>query len=73
MRTVAIVLIVAGVLMLIFRGINYTKEKKVVDVGPVEVNKKERHSINWPAYAGGIAIAAGAIMLVAGRKNNAAV
>ena len=69
MRVAAIILIVAGVLMLIFRGINFTKEKKVVDLGPVEVNKKERHSVNWPAYAGGIAIAAGAIMLVAGKKS----
>jgi len=70
MRTAAIILIVAGLLMLIFRGISYTREKKVVDIGPVEINKKERHSVNWPVYAGGIAIAAGAIMLVASRKNN---
>jgi hypothetical protein len=68
MRTAAIILIVAGVLMLIFRGFNYTKEKKVVDLGPVEVNKKEKHSVNWPVYAGGIAIAAGALILIANRK-----
>jgi len=68
MRTIGIVLIVAGVLMLIFKGFNFTKEKKVVDLGPVEINKKEKHHINWPAYAGGLAIAAGALVLVASRK-----
>jgi drug/metabolite transporter (DMT)-like permease len=68
MRTVGIILIVAGVLMLIFKGFNFTKEKKVVDLGPVEINKEEKHHINWPAYAGGLAIAAGALVLVASRK-----
>jgi hypothetical protein len=68
MKPVAIILIVAGALMLIFRGFNFTKEKKVVDLGAVEINKKENHSVNWPAYAGGIALAAGALILVAGRK-----
>ena len=68
MRIAAIILIVAGVLMLIFKGFNFTKEKKVVDIGPVEVNKKENHSVNWPAYAGGIAIAAGALIFIASRK-----
>jgi hypothetical protein len=68
MRIVAIFLIVAGVLMLIFRGFNFTRDKKVVDLGPVEINKKENHSVNWPAYAGGLAIAAGVLILVSGRK-----
>ena len=68
MKPIAIILIVAGALMLVFRSFNFTKEKKVVDLGSVEINKKENHSINWPAYAGGIAIAAGALILVASRK-----
>jgi UDP-N-acetylmuramyl pentapeptide phosphotransferase/UDP-N-acetylglucosamine-1-phosphate transferase len=68
MRVAAIILIVVGILMLIFKGINFTKEKKVVDIGPVEINKKEKHSVNWPLYAGGIAIAAGAVMLFADKK-----
>ncbi|MGC4034581.1 MAG: hypothetical protein QM764_01380 [Chitinophagaceae bacterium] len=68
MKAVGIILIVAGALMLIFKGFNFTQEKKVVDLGPVEINKKENHSVNWPTYAGGIAIAAGALIFIAGRK-----
>ncbi|MES1224057.1 MAG: hypothetical protein ABUT20_51660 [Bacteroidota bacterium] len=68
MRTAGVILIVLGILMLIFRGFSFTKEKKVVDLGPVEINKKENHRIGWPVYAGGIAIAAGVIIIVAGRK-----
>lgn len=68
MRTIGIVLIIAGILMLVFRGINFTTEKKVVDLGPVEINKKERQSVNWPLYAGIVVTLAGAVMVVADKK-----
>ena len=54
MRIAGIILIVAGILMFIFNGINFTTEKKVVDLGPVEINKKEKKSVGWPVYAGAI-------------------
>ncbi len=68
MKVVAIILIVAGILMLIFRGFNFTQEKKLIDLGPVEINKKEKKSVGWPVYAGGLALAAGIILLVADKK-----
>ena len=68
MKAFGIILIVAGILMLIFRSFSFTKEKKVIDAGPVEINKKENKTIGWPVYAGGIAVAAGVIILVAARK-----
>ena len=52
--------------MLIFGNVSFTKEEKVVDIGPLEINKKEKKTIAWPNYAGGIAILAGAIVLIAG-------
>ena len=68
MKAFGIILIVAGILMLIFRSFSFTTEEKVVDAGPLEINKKEDKTIGWPVYAGGIAVAAGVIILVAGRK-----
>ena len=69
MKMLAIVLIVGGILMLIFRNVSFTKEEKVVDLGPVEINKKEKKTVDWPNYAGGIAVAAGVVVLVmASRK-----
>ncbi|MGC4038639.1 MAG: hypothetical protein QM764_21935 [Chitinophagaceae bacterium] len=68
MRTIAIVLIVIGLLMLVFKGFNFTEKKKVADVGPVEINKDENHHVGWPMYAGGIAVAAGVVILLAGGK-----
>ena len=70
MKVVAIIFIVAGILMLIFRGFSFTQEKKLVDVGPLEINKKEEKSVGWPMYAGGLALAAGIIILVVDKKKS---
>jgi uncharacterized membrane protein HdeD (DUF308 family) len=68
MRIVGIVLIVLGVLMFVFNGFNFQTEKRVVDIGPIKVDKAENHNIGWPAYAGGLAIIAGIVVLVTNRK-----
>lgn len=70
MRVIGIALIVVGILMLVFRSFNFTEEKKVVDVGPLEINKKEKKTVGWPLYAGGIAVVAGIVVLVASRKKD---
>lgn len=68
MRTFGIVLIVIGIAMFLFRGFSFTKEKKVVDIGPVEINKKEKESVSWPIYAGAVVTAVGAFLVVSGKK-----
>ena len=70
MKALGIILIIAGIVMLIFREFNFTQEKKVVDLGPVEINKKETKTIGWPVYAGGIAVAAGVVVLLASNKKS---
>jgi len=71
MKTFGIILIIIGILMLVFGNISFTTHKKVADVGPVEINKKERKTIAWPNYAGGVAVVAGAIVLLAtGKKKS---
>ena len=70
MKTAGIILIVIGLLMVVIPSISFTKEKKVVDVGPLEINKKEKKTLSWPTYAGGIAAIAGIVMVVAGKKQS---
>ena len=67
MRIFGIGLIVVGVLMFVFNGFNYQTEKRVADIGPLKIDKTENHSIGWPVYAGGIAVIAGIVVLVAGK------
>lgn len=71
MKTVGIVLIIIGIVMMVFRSLNFTSEKKVADVGPLEINKQENHTVNWPLYAGIVVTVAGVVVLLAGNKNKA--
>ena len=71
MKIFGIILIAAGILMLVFKGFNFTQEKKVVDIGPLEVNKKENKTIAWPMYAGVVALAAGIAFVVLDKKARA--
>lgn len=68
MKAVGIVLIIVGIAMLIFRGFSVQTEKEVVDLGPLEVNKKENKWFTWPVYTGAIAIVAGIIVVASARK-----
>ncbi len=68
MKVLGIVLIIVGILMFVFQNISFTQEKKVVDLGPLEVNKKEQKTIGWPVYAGGIAVIAGIALVVLDKK-----
>lgn len=68
MRALGIILVVVGIAMLIFRGFSVQTEKKVIDAGPIEVNKKENKWVGWPVYGGAIAIVAGLIFIAADRK-----
>jgi len=52
MKVLGIVLIVAGILMCVFNTFSFTKKEKVVDLGPLEINKNEKHTVGWPVYAG---------------------
>lgn len=68
MKTVGVILIVVGIVMLIVTGFSYTTEETVIDAGPIEVSADKEKSINWPPYAGGAAVVAGLVMVVASRK-----
>lgn len=68
MRNLGIALLVVGLVMTIFTGFNVITKKKVVDLGPVEINKEEKTPVYWSPITGGILAAVGLLILVAGKK-----
>lgn len=69
MKVVGIILIVIGIAMVLIRGINFTTKEEVVDLGPVEINKKEKKAVAWPTYAGiAIAVTGAVILVTSSRK-----
>jgi hypothetical protein len=67
-RIVAIALIVAGILGVMYGKFSYTKETHDAKLGPLELSVKEKQTVNVPAWAGVGAIAIGAILLLARGK-----
>lgn len=65
---VGILLIVVGIIGLAVGGINYTRREKVIDIGPIEATTERRERIPIPPVAGGLALAAGVVLLLVGNK-----
>jgi hypothetical protein len=66
---VGIVLIVLGVVVLAYQGINYTRQKKVLDVGSVHITRESDERIPLPPIIGGLTLAGGAVLLFMGARN----
>jgi LPXTG-motif cell wall-anchored protein len=69
-KIVAIVLIVAGILGLVYGTFSYTKETHDVKLGPIELSVKEKQTLNVPVWAGVGAVVAGSGLLLFARKKS---
>ena len=67
-KVIAIVLIIAGVLGLVYGKFSYTKETHDAKVGPIEFSVKDKETVNVPVWAGIGAIVIGAGLLLTGRR-----
>lgn len=63
-----VLLIVLGVVSLVYQGITYTHQKKIVDLGPVQVTDKAKDTIPLPPILGGIALAGGVALVIVGSR-----
>ena len=67
-KILAIVLLAAGTLVLVYRGFTYTSEKHTAKLGPIDFEVKEKKRLEIPVWAGVIAIVLGAGLLVLPQK-----
>lgn len=68
-RIVAIVLIVAGIIGLVYGGFTYTKTTHDAKIGPLEFSIKDKETVNIPIWAGVAAIVVGGVLLLVRRKD----
>jgi protein-S-isoprenylcysteine O-methyltransferase Ste14 len=66
-KTIGLLILVIGIVMLVWTGFTYTRREKVVDAGPVHISADRERTVNWPPYAGGILVVAGIAILAVGR------
>jgi multidrug transporter EmrE-like cation transporter len=68
-KILAIVLILAGILGVMYGKFSYTKETHEAKLGSLEMSFKEKETVNIPAWAGMAAIVAGAALLLVRTKS----
>ena len=68
-RIVGIILILLGVLGFVFQGISYTKQKTIVDIGPLEARSEEKKTIPIHPVVSAALLGSGVVLLVFGRKS----
>ena len=69
-KIVAIVLIIAGLLGLVYGRFSYTRETQEAKLGPFELSVKDTQTVNVPVWAGVAAIVTGGgLLLFASKKS----
>ena len=66
---VGIILIVLGAVALAYQGITYTTKERVVEIGPLKVDATKEKTIPLPPVLGGVAIAAGVVLMIASARS----
>ena len=70
-RTIGIVMIVLGIIMLLYTSFNYVTTEKVVDIGPIQINKEVNHPVKWSPIIGIILAVGGVVLIVVSNKKEA--
>ena len=67
---VGIILIALGVIALAYQGITYTTKERVLELGPLKVDATKEKTIPLPPILGGVAVAAGVVLMIAGARKS---
>ena len=70
-KSIGIVLIILGVLMVAYNSFNFKTTEKVVDIGPIEINKEVNHPMAWSPVIGIVLAVGGVVLIVTSNKKSA--
>jgi uncharacterized membrane protein YidH (DUF202 family) len=66
-KVVGLLLVIVGVVALLYSGVTYTRREKIVDLGPVQIEKKTTERIPIPPIVGGLALVGGIVLVLSNR------
>ena len=67
-KTIGIVIMAIGILMIIYTGFNYVTSERVVDMGPLHINAEKNHPVQWSPIVGVVLLVGGLVIMVTGKK-----
>lgn len=68
MKTIGTLLVIAGVIALVYGGFAYSRDRKVLDLGSLEITTSESRSFPIPAAIGVGALIAGFALVIGGYR-----
>jgi hypothetical protein len=69
-KIVAIALIIAGLLGLVYGNFSYTRETQEAKIGSLELSVKDTQTVDVPVWAGVVAVVAGGVLLLVASKKS---
>jgi drug/metabolite transporter (DMT)-like permease len=66
-RPLGVILIILGIVMMAYTGFNFVTREKVVDIGPLEIEKKENNPVRWSPIVGLVLLIGGVVVLVSSK------
>lgn len=69
MKPLGLTLIIVGIIMMVYTGFNYVTKEKVVDLGPIKINKETSHPIQWSPIIGVVLLVGGIVIIAIDKKN----
>jgi hypothetical protein len=63
-----VLLAVVGIFALVYQGVSFTRQKNILDVGPIHATRDDTERIPLPPIVGGLALLGGAALLIIGAK-----
>ena len=63
-KIIGIVVLVLGLIGAIYGGFTYTRETHDAKIGPIELSVKDKETVRVPLWAGLVAVAAGAALIM---------
>lgn len=70
LKVLAIALIAAGILALVYGGFTYTRSTRQANIGPVNISVQDNRTVDVPIWAGVAAIVLGGGLLLAGARKS---
>ena len=67
-KTVGIVLIVVGIIVLGYGGFRYTTTETIVDIGPIHATREKPHNIPISPIVGGLALLGGIAIVITSKS-----
>lgn len=66
-RPLGVILVILGIVMMAYTGFNFVTREKVVDIGPLEIEKKENNPVRWSPVVGLVLLIGGVVVLVSSK------